>query len=74
MKPEIRTPADAAVSEWQFGNPDDELLPVTRCACGQKYALWRMNISIDSDDPTEMPCCHRRVYFRQDIEIIEVGE
>lgn len=62
----------AAHDAYRFDNPDDELLPLRRCACGREYPPWEMTLSIYSDSPTEMPCCGRRLYFRQDIEIVEV--
>ncbi len=58
--------------EWQFGDPDDEYLPIRRCACGALFDSWSMFISVYKDDPTEMPCCGRRVYFRQTIDVREV--
>lgn len=63
---------DRAPERFEFGLPDDELLPITRCACGVVYARWEMTISIYATDPTTMPCCGRRVYFSQDIAIHEV--
>lgn len=68
----MATKTKPAVFEWAHGSPDDEILPVTRCVCGAKYRPWEFVISIYDDAPTEMPCCGRKVYFRQEIEIVEV--
>lgn len=57
---------------FQFELPDDESLPLTRCACGTVYPPWTMTISVYAHDPTEMPCCGRRVYWSSVITVHEV--
>ena len=56
----------------RVGNPDDEICPLLRCVCGQEFKPWDQTISIYRDDPTEMTCCGRRLYFRNAIQIFEV--
>jgi len=60
-------------SQMSFGNPDDEFLPVTKCACGHEHEWWDFVLSIYADLPTECPKCHRKFYFKQTIQIIEVS-
>ena len=60
----------ATLARWE--NPDDELLPLTRCLCGAAYEPWEMTISIYPKNATVMPCCGRRLYFRQRIEVLAV--
>lgn len=59
---------------FESGNPDDESLPILKCACGMHYSMWDFQLSIYKDDPSECPFCHRKFYFRQSIRIIEVIE
>lgn len=57
----------------EFGNPDDECLPLTRCVCGAEFEPWTNIISI-YDDPAFMePCpkCGRLLYFRATITVYE---
>ena len=56
-----------------FGNPDDESLPVTRCVCGHTWPMWDHHISIYDDVNWMNPCpkCGRRLYFRQSIRVYE---
>lgn len=61
------------VTEYvEFGNPDDECLPITLCICGAKYEPWDKIISIYDDDPRPMPCCGRKLFFRQVVTVLEV--
>ena len=55
-----------------FGNPDDELLPLTECVCGARFDMWDMVISIYREDAYECDKCGRRLYFRNDIKVYEV--
>lgn len=57
------------MSDYHFGEPDGECLPLTRCACGVTYPPWALVFGVDADAPTEMPCCQRRLYFSQQITI-----
>lgn len=59
---------------YRYGNPDDEHLPLRRCACGQLFNGWDVVLSIYPDDPTTMDCCGRQLYFSQQITIHEVGK
>ena len=58
---------------YKFGNPDDESLPLTQCACGATYNLWSLILSVYADDPHEMPCCGRRLYFSQEVHVREAA-
>ena len=57
----------------RFGNPDDELLPLTQCACGARFKAWDVNLSVYEDDPRQMDCCGRRLYFRNGVQILEAA-
>lgn len=54
-----------------WGNPDDEMLPLTRCPCGRTWATWEFNISIYRENPVECQC-GRKLYFTQSITVWEV--
>lgn len=60
--------------QTRFGNSDDELLPLTRCVCGQTFKLWELTLSVYADDPTRMDCCGRRLYFSNNVRILEVTD
>lgn len=53
----------------EFGTPDDELLPLTRCVCGQDFHLWDQSLSIYKDDCWQCPQCGRKLYFRNGIKV-----
>jgi hypothetical protein len=55
-----------------FGNPDDDILPITKCVCGEVFDMWDFIISIYLDDAYECPNCRRRLYFSQSIRVYEV--
>jgi hypothetical protein len=57
-----------------FGNPDDELLPITKCACGQEWESWDFSIGIYEDEPKQCPACGRSFYFRNNIKVFEVDK
>lgn len=65
-------PTKTAVTTFMWSLPDDEMLPLTRCVCGAEYKTWEVTISIYPEDPTEMPCCGRKLYFVPKIEVREV--
>ena len=46
------------------GFPDDEIMPVEQCVCGQKYDPWEQMISIYEEHATVMPCCGARLYWK----------
>jgi hypothetical protein len=54
---------------WE--NPDDESLPLLRCVCGRVFGRWEMVISIYPEYAREMPCCGRRLYFRNEVRVFE---
>lgn len=60
----------SALCAW--ANPDDELLPLTRCVCGVLFSAWDVNLSVYRDDPVEMLCCGRRLYFSNTVHVFEV--
>ena len=55
----------------EFENSDDEVLPITRCVCGQRFPAWRFIISIYSDDPYHCDACNRGLYFSNTIRIFQ---
>lgn len=57
-----------------FQNPDDELLPVTKCVCGFKFDSWEFTISIYKDDPYECPDCGAKLFFRNAVRVYQVIE
>jgi len=69
--------ADADINvtdKVDFGNPDDESLPLTRCVCGASFEIWTVIISIYRDDAYECPSCKRRLYFSNCVQVFEVHE
>ncbi len=57
---------------FEFDLNDDENLPVTRCICGQRYALWEFQLNYGKDSISECETCHRKFYFVTSIRIYEV--
>ena len=58
--------------DYQFDLPDDESLPLTRCACGQGFARWQMVLGMDRTNPTQCPNCSRWLWWSLVITIHEV--
>lgn len=58
----------------EFGNPDDEYLPLTRCVCGAEFEPWTNIISVYGDPALIQSCpkCGRRLYFLQSITVYEL--
>jgi hypothetical protein len=54
-------------------NPDDELVPLARCVCGATFTRWQMPISIYPEHADAMPCCGRRLYFRNHVRVFEAS-
>lgn len=59
---------------FDFGWPDDEYIPINKCACGHKFGSWEFLLSVYKDDPKACPKCGTKYYFEQTIRIIEVRE
>lgn len=57
----------------EFGNSDDEFLPLEKCVCGQVFGFWDHSLSIYRDNPTECPKCGRKLYFKNKITVFEVN-
>jgi hypothetical protein len=57
-----------------FENNDDECLPLTKCVCGKEFNAWGFIISIYDNSAEECPNCHRKFYFRNNINIYEIVE
>jgi len=67
--------ADKNVTDQvEFGNSDDELLPLKKCVCGKEFCFWTASISIYKDNPWECKGCGRKLYFRNEIKVYEVNE
>lgn len=60
--------------EVDFGNSDDEALPITKCVCGKEFTTWDFHISIYESDPTPCPECGRKFYFSNSIHVYEVKD
>jgi DNA-directed RNA polymerase subunit RPC12/RpoP len=58
-------------SQVEFGNNDDEHLPLLKCVCGKKFPSWEAVISIYPDDPWQCDDCGRRLFFRNEIRVFE---
>ena len=61
-------------TEVAFWDNDGEPLPLTRCACGREFPAWKFILGPYADSAHECPQCGRRMYFRNDIHVFEVGE
>ena len=57
-----------------FGNPDDECLPITKCICGQDYSMWSETLSIYKEDPWQCSQCGRKYYFGNRVKVYMVEE
>jgi hypothetical protein len=55
----------------QWGNPDDELLPILKCVCGTLFKDWDNVIRRDVDDARPCPICGRILIWS--ISVIEIG-
>jgi DNA-directed RNA polymerase subunit RPC12/RpoP len=58
----------------EFLNPDDESLPLTKCACGVVFTPWDFDISVYEDDLTACPNCGRKMFFESNIRVFELIE
>jgi hypothetical protein len=58
--------------QMDYGNSDDESLPILKCACGAKFGNWEHFIGIYKDSPTICPKCGRGFIFTGTITILEV--
>lgn len=55
-----------------FENPDDEVLPLTKCICGYEFYPWEYIISIYKDDPKKCKYCGAKLYFANSIQVYQV--
>ena len=56
-----------------FKRPDDEILPLTKCVCGHTFDPWTECLNLERDDLAwECPNCRRRLYWRQEIRVVEI--
>ena len=55
-----------------FQNPDDEVLPLTKCVCGHTFHAWDFIISIYSDEPRVCDYCGAKLYFANTIQVYQV--
>lgn len=58
----------------EYGNPDDEYLPIHECVCGHKFDYWDLSISVYADDPKECPHCGVRMFFSVSVKVFRVDE
>ena len=54
--------------------PEDEYLPIMKCACGETFEHWGFTISMDKEDRTECPACGRNLRFTVEVKVFEVVE
>jgi hypothetical protein len=58
----------------EFGNIDDENLPLTKCVCDTEFGLWDHQLGVYQDHPTQCPECARALYFSFELRVWEVVE
>lgn len=56
----------------EYSDNDGEFLPLTKCACGQKFVRWDFILHTDRDMPTTCPNCGRKMYFSVSVHVLEV--
>lgn len=61
-------------SQVEFEINDGEILPFTKCICGEEFSPWNFTISIYDDDPDVCPKCGRKYFFQLGIRVFEVVE
>jgi len=59
-------------AQVDFGNSDDEFLPLLECVCGEKFDYWEHCLSIYEDDPKACPKCGIKLYFRNAVKVYQV--
>lgn len=57
-----------------FGNPNDECIPLTKCICGETFDLWDAIVNIYREDAWQCPWCGIKYYFRNSVHIYMVQE
>jgi len=60
-------------SKVDFGEVDDECLPLLKCVCGKEFARWKCILSIYKEDPWVCEC-GRKLIFRNAIKVFDVSE
>jgi hypothetical protein len=58
--------------DFSPGNIDGDLLPITKCICGQEFELW--DFSIWNFEHSECPSCNRKLHFEVSVRIYETQE
>jgi hypothetical protein len=58
----------------EFMLPDEELLPINKCACGKEFDWWEFVVSVYREDAHECDNCGRKMYFTQKIQVWEVDD
>lgn len=58
----------------EFDEYEGGVLSMTRCACGKEWKVWDFVLGQDRNRPDECPQCHRKLYFKLEIKVYEVGE
>lgn len=57
----------------EFSNPDDELLSIRKCICGESFAPWEFIISTCDDDINgACPKCGRKYFFKFSAKVYQV--
>jgi hypothetical protein len=55
-----------------FGFNDDEVLPLTQCVCGTKFAPWAAILHLPSEEPWQCPNCQAKLTFRVTIRVFKI--
>lgn len=55
-----------------FGNIDDEFLPIHQCVCGTRFNNWEFDISVYDDMPYECPQCGAKLYFKSIVKVYQI--
>jgi hypothetical protein len=60
-------------AQVETGDPDGELVPLTRCLCGQTYEAWEQILAPYRDAPP-MPCCGARLCAAVTVRVYHLQE
>jgi len=59
-----------------FGNNDEETLPITMCVCGARFKPWDFYISIYKDEEMidKCPVCGAKLFFGTAIRVYQLSD
>ena len=58
-------------NQCEFGENDDEFLPLLKCACGKRFYPWSTILSIYEQNPFQCTC-GRKLLFQNEVKIYEI--